>query len=927
MSGSQRAAARRTRRADKLAPRKDAHPATRLSLSIVALGFAVPAMPVFAAPVSSVSPGDKGADAAVPVTLAYNFDSKLLLGSSLGVADIERYNKASVVDPGRYQVDVYLNSNFISRKAVEFRAAQDGEVYPCLSDTFLRDSGVLVSGIKSGDPAVNAAPAETPMPDSQQSGMAAIGDEAGGTDTPGECLPMGKRIEGASTTFDLSRLRLDISVPQAMMKSTPRGSVDIKELDAGQTMAYVNYDTNYYTSSALGFKTNSFYAGLNAGVNFGLWRLHQQSAYSFTDGGNSRYSRWNNIRAYAERPLPQIGSSLVVGQNFTSGNLLSSVGYTGVHNQTDERSLPDSMQGYAPVVTGIANTNARVVVSQNGNTIYQTTVAPGPFRITDLSPTSFQGDLTVQVFEANGQVSTFVVPFSAVPNSRRAGSSHYSATVGRVRQVQGANATFADLTYERGLTNSVTLNTATRLSSDYQALLAGTVFATPIGAFGMNASWSNALDATGHRTNGWLSSITYSHTIAATQTTFALAGYRYSTSGYRDFVDALGARAAYQSGQSWSSTTYQQRNQFTLNVNQNLDSYGSLSLSLGVSSYYGAKARDTQFQVSYNNHFRSMSYNLSFVRQHTGPLYTTNGPGFVTGSGQSGTVYPTSNTFMATVSIPFGSGPRAASVSGGVSLDSRSSSTYQASVSGIADEAQTISYGLAGTAQTGNGQRSISGNIQKNLSMITMGASYSQGNGFWQGGATARGSAVAHSGGVTLGPYLADTFAVVEAKGAEGAKVRNGQGAQVDRWGYAIVPSLTPYRYNDVALDTKGIGARAELTGNQLRVAPYPGSAVLLRFSTLTGHAVLIHSALPDGKPLPLGADVLNSDGAAIGMVGQGGQVYARVPSDRGVVTVKWGDGHDNQCTIPYDVSGQDPKAALLKMTVGCSPIEISAKQ
>src|SRR6516164_9841382 len=108
MSGSQRAAARRTRRADKLAPRKDAHPATRLSLSIVALGFAVPAMPVFAAPVSSVSPGDKGADAAVPVTLAYNFDSKLLLGSSLGVADIERYNKASVVDPGRYQVDVYL---------------------------------------------------------------------------------------------------------------------------------------------------------------------------------------------------------------------------------------------------------------------------------------------------------------------------------------------------------------------------------------------------------------------------------------------------------------------------------------------------------------------------------------------------------------------------------------------------------------------------------------------------------------------------------------------------------------------------------------------------------------------------------------------------------------------------------------------------
>ena len=923
MTCSAHAAARHTRRAGKLAPRKDAHPACRLSLSIVALGFAVPAMPVLAAP---VDPSEKESGAAVPTTLAYNFDSKLLLGSSLGVADIERYNKASVVDPGRYQVDVYLNSNFISRKAVEFRADQDGEVYPCLSDSFLRESGVLVSGVKSGDASVDAAPAETPMPDSE-SGMAASGDKAGGTDTPGACLPMGKRVEGASTTFDLSRLRLDISVPQAMMKSTPRGSVDIKSLDAGQTMAYVNYDTNYYTSSAFGFKTNSFYAGLNAGVNIGLWRLHQQSAYSFTDGGNTRYSRWNNIRAYAERPLPEIGSQLVVGQNFTSGNLLSSVGYTGVHIETDERSLPDSMQGYAPVVTGIANTNARVVVSQNGNTIYQTTVAPGPFRITDLSPTSFQGDLTVQVFEANGQVSSFVVPFSAVPNSRRAGSSHYSATLGKVRQVQGANAAFADLTYERGLTNHVTLNSATRLSSDYQSLLAGAVFATPVGAFGLNASWSNALDQTGHHTNGWLSSITYSHTIAATQTTFALAGYRYSTSGYRDFVDALGARAAYKNGQNWSSSTYQQRNQFTVNVNQNLDSYGSLSLSLGVSNYYGAKSRDTQFQISYNNHFKSLSYNLSFVRQHTGPLYTTSGPGFVTGNTQTGRQYPTSNTFMATVSIPFGSGPRSASVSGGVTLDSHSSSTYQASVSGIADEAQTISYGLTGTAQTGDGQRSISGNIQKNLSMITMGASYSQGNGFWQAGATARGAAVAHSGGVTFGPYLSDTFGLVEAKGAEGATVRNGQGAQVDRWGYAIVPSLTPYRYNDVALDTKGISTRAELTGNQLRVAPYPGSSVLLRFSTLTGHAVLIRSTLPDGKPLPLGADVLTSDGTAIGMVGQGGQVYARVPSEQGVVTVKWGEGRENQCAIPYDLSGQDAKAPLVNMKAECSPIVVSAKR
>jgi outer membrane usher protein len=102
---------------------------------------------------------------------------------------------------------------------------------------------------------------------------------------------------------------------------------------------------------------------------------------------------------------------------------------------------------------------------------------------------------------------------------------------------------------------------------------------------------------------------------------------------------------------------------------------------------------------------------------------------------------------------------------------------------------------------------------------------------------------------------------------------------------------------------------------------------VLLKFSTLTGHAVLIRSSLPDGKPLPLGADVLNHDGAAIGMVGQGGQVYARVPEERGVVVVKWGEQHDEKCFISYDVRGQDPKSALRTLESVCTPLQASARQ
>ncbi len=81
--------------------------------------------------------------------------------------------------------------------------------------------------------------------------------------------------------------------------------------------------------------------------------------------------------------------------------------------------LPDSLRGYAPVVRGIANSNARVTVFQGKSQLYETTVAPGPFAIDDLFATNFSGDLTVVVTEADGSVSTFTVPFSAVPQSMR----------------------------------------------------------------------------------------------------------------------------------------------------------------------------------------------------------------------------------------------------------------------------------------------------------------------------------------------------------------------------------------------------------------------------------------------------------------------------------------------------------------------------
>lgn len=163
-----------------------------------------------------------------------------------------------------------------------------------------------------------------------------------------------------------------------------------------------------------------------------------------------------------------------------------------------------------------------------------------------------------------------------------------------------------------------------------------------------------------------------------------------------------------------------------------------------------------------------------------------------------------------------------------------------------------------------------------------------------------------HPGGLTLGPYTSDTFALVHADGAQGARVQNGQGAIIDAFGYAILPSLSPYRSNTVSLDSRNMMADAELKGGNQRVVPYAGAVVRVDFATLKGKAVLITLNNGDGELPPMGAEVRDAEGTLIGMVGQGGQIYARVPEASGVLRVKWGKERDQNCRVPYQITGRN---------------------
>lgn len=821
----------------------------------------------------------------------YVFEEALLRGSPLGKGSLARFNKANNLEIGIYQVDLYMNNHFIDRIDLKF-TQQTAGVQACFSLEQLAQAGIA-------DKALAEAKKQT------------------------DCQPLEILLPGNTQHFDYSLLRFDLGVPQSFVKQVPRGYVDPKNLNVGDSIGFSNYNLNQYhvayNRNGVTQNTDSTYLGLTNGVNAGMWRLRQQGSFRYD---NNRGGNWTTTRVYAQRALPSLRSEITLGEGFSSGQFFSSLGFRGVTMATDDRMLPDSLRGYAPVVRGIAKTNANVTVYQNDRPIYQTAVSAGQFEITDLSATNFGGDLTIIIAEADGSTSSFRVPFSSVPESLRPGFSRYSFSSGQIRDV-GNGETFSELTYQYGISNALTANGGLRLASGYQGVMLGGVFAHYIGALGFDTTYSSAQLPNDEHQDGWMVRASFSRTFQPTGTTLSLAGYRYSTEGYRDLGDVIGVRATSR-GETWQSGSYQQRSRVEMSMNQSLQDYGSLYFTASSQDYRDGRSRDNQLQLGYATLlWNQVNVNLSVSRQTTGG--STGSGNFedpITGMPiESGLQTPAGKETLAQLSLsfPLGSSPSAPYVSIGAIHSNSSGTNYQTSLSGVTGEDQSASYSLDFSRSQRNKENTWSGSLQQRLPVTSLSGSASLSTGYWQASGSARGAVAVHGGGVTLGPYLSETFALVEAKGAEGAKVMYGQGASIDRFGYALVPTLTPYRYNTISLDPQGMDFKTELQDGERRIAPYAGSAVKVTFRTLNGYPLLITIKRPDTSIVPMGANVYNRENIVVGMVGQAGQAYLRADERQGKLTIKWGDGDHQRCILPYDLDGVDDKQPLIAFDALCA--------
>ncbi|UHM93632.1 fimbria/pilus outer membrane usher protein [Rahnella victoriana] len=785
--------------------------------------------------------------------------------------DVKRFATGASAMPGVYRVNVFVNNTQIAYEDVEIKEKDTRGVFACLTPKLIG----LISFNESQLPADVKDALSAPLP----------------------CTDLKSLLPEAAVEFDSNEQQLNITLPQIYVNRSSSGSVSPELWDSGITAATLGYYLNGYDSQYGSDTSRSFYAGLNGGLNIGAWYLRHNGSYSWAEDMGGEYSA---INTYLQRDVAAVRGRVILGQANTSGQIFNSLPYTGAQLISDDSMLPDSQRGYAPEIRGIAKTNAKVTVKQQGQVIYETTVTPGAFLINDLYPTGYGGDLEVTIQEADGTTQSYTMPYASVAQLLRPGTHFFSLTGGRLRDASiSDDPLLVEGTYQRGLSNSITAYGGAQVSSDYQAVQVGAAVGTEVGAIAADVtqSYSKLGGKTGDNSSlsGQSYKASYSKLIRDTDSNFTLAAYRFSSSGYMDYMTTMLTRESIKNGDDIGQIG-RSKNRFAVTASQGLpDGWGGFYVSASMENYWNNDKYNKQYQLGYSNGYKRLSYSVNVNRTQS-----------ANGTEQT--------RFNLNFSFPLWENRslRAPTVSVRYNEDSLGGRGQQASVAGALGENNKYTYNVNGAHDNRSGSSGgIAGTWQGSASSVN--GSYSTGADYRSTSLGMSGTLVAHSGGVTLSPFNGDTFALIEAKGAEGAKVGSYAGAVIDSRGYALFPSLRPYQFNEVSIDPAGADKGVDFENTSQKVVPRSGAVVKVKINTRIGIPILITS-LFNGDPVPFGAEVFDMLNNYVGAVSQGGMIYAKVNDMKGTLLVKWGSTPDSRCKVSYMLAPLPKDKALRKI-------------
>lgn len=793
----------------------------------------------------------------LPGWAALSFDLSALESSGSVLTEYTKQQLAQVGQqlPGTYPVEVVLNGHKISMEAIRFVKCK-AELCPQVTLAMLKKWGIAPAPFVSKD---------TLDEDSELA------------------LHFENSIPGSTVKLSANASKLILTVPQKYLLDD-NANILASVTDESIPTLFLSYYYSGQRNESTHESTNEqHFVNLNNGLNLGPWRLRQSA--NMVKSSQTEMS-WQPVQTYAGRDILSLMSRLMMGQTTTSGRVFDSFSFKGLNLSSIDEMLPDSQRNFAPVIKGIALSQATIEVRQEDNLIYQKSIPAGSFELTDVVPNNSSGNLEVTVRESTGEVRKFIQPYATQPKMVRQGQLRYALSSGRYDSgnSSGDKEIFLQAEGLYGVGNTVSVFSGAMASSSYQSGVAGV--GLNLGNFG---GLSLEIDTSRNKGSEWPKSgsgyatkINYSKYFGLSGTSLQASYTQSHDRGYLTYADY---QARQDINQDSTNLPGNIKRQWQAGLYQDLVKFGSLSLN-----YSSQQSWDD----TYNSKTLNASYNVNWKGISAGVSYSL--------SDITNTTRYKDNVLALNVVVPFSSLWKPSS-------QARINHSYITSRSGLAQNQTTFSgsllrdnnlnYSLSQTwAQDQHGQAA---RVQYDGGSGSVNAAYSRNSGgHSQTSLGSSGSVVFHPGGVTLGQSISpkEPFAIVSAPGASNVSVTTKSGVKTDGRGYAIVPALTAYRLNNIGIDPTTASDTTSLTSTQTQATPSFGTAIAAKFGTHIGHKAWVQ-ILYRNRQLSLGTELYGKNGAS-GIVDDKGYAWITGLADGDQLNANV-DGTQCRIHINYD--------------------------
>ncbi|PNU35502.1 outer membrane usher protein [Serratia marcescens] len=761
--------------------------------------------------------------------------------------DLSQFSRGGFIMPGSYSMVVRLNKSDLPEQPVPFYAPDDD---PNGSRACLSPALVDQLGLK---------------------------DEMRGKLSwwhQGECLDE-VSLPGMEARGDLATSALYLSIPQAYLDYVSDDWDPPARWDEGIPGVLLDYNLNAQTQRQLQYGGQSYGLSGNgtAGANLGAWRLRadwQANVHHQTGSGQPTDKRLDWSRYYAYRALPALRSKLTVGEDYLDSGLFDSFRFGGMSLRSDDTMLPPNLRGYAPEVVGVAKSNAKVTISQQGRVLYETQVAAGPFRIQDLND-AVAGDLDVKVEEQDGSVQAFKMSTASIPYLTRPGSVRYKLALGKPSDLDHRyrGPLFGTGEFSWGVSNGWSLYGGALLGGDYNALALGIgrdlmlLGALSFDVTQSRAELQNSEAQSGETLSGGSYRLSYSKTFDELDSQVTFAGYRFSEQNFMSMSEFLDAR---EYGRRFGNS----KEMYTITYNQQLRDLGlSAYLNYSHQTYWDRPAND-RYSLTLSRYFdlgslKNMSLSMSAYRNR---YNERNDDGM-----------------YLSLSLPWGNG---ATLSYNTTVN-RDDNTHRVGYYDRIDDRSNYQISAGGSRSGAN----LSGYYSRDgdLARMSANASYQQDRYSAVGFSAQGGMTLTTEGGALHRSNMAGgTRLLLDTEGVAGVPVRGyGSAVATNRWGKAVVTDVNSYYRNKASIDLDKLGDNAEATKSVVQATLTEGAIGYRKFAVIAGEKAMAVIKLADGSEPPFGATVLNARKQETGIVNDGGSVYLSGINAGERMTVRWG--------------------------------------